>query len=136
MRSENKKRQTGCPVAFGLDTFGDRWSLLIIREIMLRGKKTYSEFMQAEEGIATNILIDRLKHLEAEGIIEKTRDPDNRRSFLYSLTEKGLDLAPIVLEIVRWSGKHDQRPVALKTVLEEVEKDRQGFEAKIRAGKA
>ena len=80
MRHESKKRQTGCPVAFGLDTFGDRWSLLIIREIMLTDKKTYSEFMEADEGIASNILIDRLKHLEAEGILEKSRDPDNRRT--------------------------------------------------------
>ena len=133
MRNENKKRQTGCPIAFGLDTFGDRWSLLIIREIMLRGKKTYSEFIEADEGIATNILIDRLKHLEAEGIVEKKRDPDNRRSFLYSLTKKGRDLAPILLEIIIWSGAHDNRPYALKTVLAKIEKDKEGFEAGLRA---
>lgn len=134
MRNENKKRQSGCPVAFGLDTFGDRWSLLIIREIMLKGKKTYSEFMEAEEGISTNILIDRLKHLETEGIVKKTRDPDNRRSFTYSLTKKGFDLAPIVLEIVSWSGKHDKRPFATRTILNKLKNDRDGYEAKIRAG--
>jgi len=133
MRNENKKRQTGCPVTFGLDTFGDRWSLLIIREIMLRGKRSYSEFLEAEEKIASNILIDRLKHLEAEGIIEKSRDPDNRRSFIYTLTRKGRDLAPILLEIVIWSGQHDRRPNAMKTVLNEIEKDREGFEARLRS---
>lgn len=133
MRNENKKRQTGCPITFGLDTFGDRWSLLIIREIMLRGKKTYSEFIEADEGIATNILIDRLKHLEAEGIVEKNRDPDNRRSFIYTLTKKGRDLAPIILEIVIWAGEHDQRPFALKTVLAKIDKDREGFESELRA---
>ena len=132
MKNENKKRQTGCPITFGLDTFGDRWSLLIIREIMLRGKKTYSEFIEADEGIATNILISRLKHLEAEGIIEKSRDPDNRRSFLYSLTKKGRDLAPIMLEIIIWSGEHDHRPYALKTVLEKIKNDREGFETSLR----
>jgi DNA-binding HxlR family transcriptional regulator len=133
MKAENNKRETGCPVAFGLDTFGDRWSLLIIREIMLRGKRTYSEFLEADEGIASNILIARLKHLEAEGIVEKSRDPENRRAFLYELTKKGRDLAPILLEIVIWSGMHDTRPFALKTVLNEIEQDREGFEASLRA---
>lgn len=133
MKTENNKRETGCPVAFGLDTFGDRWSLLIIREIMLRGKRTYSEFLEADEGIASNILIARLKHLEAEGIVEKSRDPENRRAFIYELTKKGRDLAPILLEIVIWSGMHDTRPFALKTVLNEIEQDREGFEASLRA---
>lgn len=136
MRNETKKRQSGCPVAFGLDTFGDRWSLLVIREIMLRGKSTYSEFMEAEEGIASNILIDRLKHLEAEGILEKARDPKNRRSFIYTLTEKGRDLAPIMLEIVLWSGKHDHRPVASRDVLEKITADRVGYEARLRTGRS
>lgn len=132
MRHESKKRQTGCPVAFGLDTFGDRWSLLIIREIMLRGKKTYSEFMEAEEAIASNILIDRLKHLEAEGVLEKSRDPDNRRSFIYALTKKGRDLAPIILEIIIWSGMHDQRSFAMRGTVDKINKDRKGFEASLR----
>jgi len=133
MRNENKKRQSGCPIAFGLDTFGDRWSLLIIREIMLKGKKTYSEFLEADEKIATNILIDRLKHLEAEGIIVKTHDPKNRRSFLYTLSKKGRDLAPIILEIILWSGIYDQRPFAMRNVLKKIKKDHKGFEASLRS---
>ena len=133
MKQDTRKRESGCPIAYGLDTFGDRWSLLIIREIMLGGKKTYSEFLQADEGIATNILVDRLKHLEAEGIVEKNRDPENRRSFLYTLTQKGRDLAPILLEIVIWSGAHDDRPTAMRGVLDEIRRDRAGFEAKLRA---
>lgn len=134
MRNETKKRESGCPIAFGLDTFGDRWSLLVIREIMLRGKRTYSEFLEADEGIATNILIDRLKHLEAEDIIDKSRDPDNRRSFIYTLTKKGRDLAPIILEIILWSGEHDHRPAALRDVLGKIRSDREGFEAELRSG--
>ncbi len=134
MKTENKKRETGCPITFGLDTFGDRWSLLIIREIMLQGKKTYSEFLEADEGIASNILIARLKHLEAEGIVEKSRDPENRRAYIYELTKKGRDLAPILLEIIIWSGMHDKRPYALKTVLKKIEQDREGLEASLRAG--
>ncbi|KLN61916.1 hypothetical protein WH96_04315 [Kiloniella spongiae] len=132
MKSETKIRNSGCPVAFGLDTFGDRWSLLVIREIMLRGKRTYSEFLQAEEGIATNILIDRLKHLESQGILEKNRDPENRRSFVYSLTSKGYDLAPILIELIIWSGKHDDRANAKRDVLEEIQRDRDSFEMKLR----
>ncbi|MEP3274954.1 MAG: helix-turn-helix domain-containing protein [Stappiaceae bacterium] len=134
MNTENKKRESGCPVAFGLDTFGDRWSLLIIREIMLKGKRTYSEFLEADEGIASNILVARLKHLEAEGILNKSRDPDNRRAFIYALTKKGRDLAPILLEIIIWSGLHDERPVALRGVLEKIQNDREGFEASLRKG--
>lgn len=134
MKNIDKKRQTGCPIVFGLDTFGDKWTLLIIREMMLHGKKTYSDFQAADEGISTNILADRLKHLETEGVITKTRDPENGRSFNYSLTEKGLDLAPIVLEIIKWSGRHDHRPFARTGVLNKIKKDRAGFEAKLRAG--
>ena len=108
--------------------------MLIIRDIMLNGKKTYGDFLDAGDGISTNILADRLKHLEAEGIIEKSRDPENRRSFTYTLTEKGRDLAPIILEIVCWSGKHDQRTFARKTILEQIRNDRKKLEAKIRYG--
>ncbi len=133
MRNDGKKRNSGCPVTYGLDTFGDRWSLLVIRELLLRGKKTYGDFLAADEGISTNILADRLKHLEAEGIIVKSRDPDNRRSFTYSLTQKGRDLAPIILEIIIWSGMHDKRPHARRNVLKKINKDREGFEASLRS---
>jgi DNA-binding HxlR family transcriptional regulator len=133
MRNEDKKRTSGCPVTFGLDTFGDRWSLLVIREMMLRGKKTYGEFLDAEEAISTNILADRLKHLEVEGIIEKTRDSENRRSFTYSLTRKGRDLAPVMVEIINWSGKYDQSPNARKGTVEKIRKDREAFEEELRS---
>jgi len=85
-----------------------------------------------EEGITTNTLADRLKHLQVEGIITKARDPDNRRSYIYSLTGKSFDLAPIVLEIVSWSGKYDARPFAVRTVFNKIKNDRRGFEAQIR----
>jgi len=133
MASPAKKRQTGCPIAFGLDVFGDRWSLLVIRDLMLNHRKTYREFLEAGEGVATNILADRLKHLEAEGIIAKSRNPDNRRSFLYTLTEKGRDLAPIIIEIVQWSGKYDARDFARKSVLAKIKKDRDALEAELRS---
>ncbi len=128
----SQKRISGCPVTYGLDSFGDRWSLLIIRDLMLHGKKTYSEFLASEENIATNILITRLKHLEAEGIVSKTKDPQNRRSYTYALTDKGRDLAPVLLEIIRWSGQHDTRPEAKKDTSDKAMKDPYAFEQMLR----
>lgn len=132
MTKNDKLRTSGCPIAYGLDMFGDRWTLLVIRDMLLNGKQTYGEFLEAGEGISTNILADRLKHLEASGIIERSPDPENWRKVLYTLTEKGRDLAPVILEILAWSGKHDQRPVALKGAFKQLLNDRDGFETRIR----
>ena len=90
-----------------MDTFGDKWSLLIIRDIMFNGKKYYGEFVEADEKISTNILADRLLKLEAEGIIAKERDTKNLSKYQYSLTNKGLDLLPMLLDIISWSAKYD-----------------------------
>jgi DNA-binding HxlR family transcriptional regulator len=96
-----------CPVNFGLEAFGDRWSLLIVRDIVFFGKKTYGEFLKAEEGIATNILASRLDFLESIKVIKKSPHREDQRKDIYSLTEKGLDLIPLLIEVVRWSAKHD-----------------------------
>jgi len=96
-----------CAVNYGVEIFGDRWSLLIIRDIVFVGKKTYGGFLKSEERIATNVLASRLAFLEAQGILSKSPSPDDRRKDFYTLTEKGLDLIPIVLNIVLWSAKHD-----------------------------
>ncbi len=128
-----KKRGTGCPIAFALDTFGDRWSLLVVRDLMMRGRKTYGEFLESGEKIATNILADRLKHLEAVGIVGKLQDPENRRRYIYSLTEKGVDLAPLILELVLWSAKYDPESITPKEVVDRIRDDREGFVAEIRS---
>jgi DNA-binding HxlR family transcriptional regulator len=130
-----KIHDSDCPIAFALDIFGDRWTLLIIRDLMLRGEATYGAFLGAGEGIATNVLADRLRALEAAGIITATQDPDNRRRKLYSLTPKGLDLAPVILEIIRWSDVHDHRAGTPKDLARRIEKDREGVLADIRAGR-
>jgi DNA-binding HxlR family transcriptional regulator len=98
-----------CAVNYGVEIFGDRWSLLIIRDIAFNGKKTYGEFLKSEEGIATNVLASRLAFLEEQGILSRAPSADDRRKDFYTLTEKGLDLIPIVLNIVLWSAKHDPR---------------------------
>ena len=98
-----------CPINFVLETFGDRWTLLVVRDLMFKGKQSYGEFLRSDEGISTNILADRLKRLEADGIVSKTVAPDNKSKLLYSLTDKGKDLMPIMLEITAWSARHDAR---------------------------
>ncbi|MEQ9555816.1 MAG: helix-turn-helix domain-containing protein [Rhodospirillales bacterium] len=136
MKTETKKHGSDCLVAHGIDTFGDRWSLLVLRDMMLYGKRRYGEFLCCEEQIATNILAQRLKHLECEGIITKERDPENRRSYIYSLTDKGLDLAPVLLEIIRWSGSHTATNERRRKLVKRIEKDRDKMLADIRAGTA
>ncbi len=98
-----------CAVNYGVEMFGDRWSLLIIRDIVFEGKKTYGAFLKSEEGIATNVLASRLAFLEAQGILSKAPSPEDGRKDVYTLTEKGLDLIPIVLNIVLWSAQYDAK---------------------------
>ena len=96
-----------CPVRFALGIFGDRWSLLILRDMMFRGYTRFQEFSGAAEGIATNVLSDRLRRLEAQEIISRRQDPDDGRKILYSLTDKGEDLLPVLLAIFAWAERHD-----------------------------
>lgn len=105
MSEKPRKLRSNCPVNFGLETFGDKWSLLILRDMVFWGKKTYGEFLRSDEGIATNILAARLASLEKEGIISKKPHPEDKRKDLYSLIDKGLELIPLLVEIVAWSGK-------------------------------
>lgn len=100
------KKRSDCPISCSLDVFGDKWSLLIIRDVMLRGKLSYSEFLESEEKIATNILVNRLGALEAENILSKQVSLTNKSKFIYSLTQKGADLLPIVIEIMDWGARY------------------------------
>ncbi len=102
-----EKSRSDCPISCSLDVFGDKWSLLIIRDVMLRGKVSYSEFLESEEKISTNILANRLNILEAENILRKDVSPVNKSKFIYSLTQKGADLLPIVIEIMDWGAKYN-----------------------------
>jgi DNA-binding HxlR family transcriptional regulator len=102
------KHRSGCPVSISLEVLGDRWSLLIIRDLMVRGFRTFREFQQSGEGIATNILADRLRKLEAAGIISAEPEEKDRRKLNYRLTEKGIDLAPVLLELLIWGARHEE----------------------------
>src|ERR1700737_4325113 len=102
------KRRSGCPLNASVEMLGDRWSLLIIRDMMVRGYRTYKEFVESDEGIATNILADRLRKLEDHGIITTERDPSDGRKLMYLLTAKGIDLAPVLTEMVLWAARHEK----------------------------
>ncbi len=104
------KRATGkshCPINVGLEAFGDAWSLLLVRDIVYFGKRTFSEFLAAEERIAPSVLAGRLAHLEQRNILTRTRDDSDRRKTGYRLTETGLALIPVLLEIAAWSARTD-----------------------------
>ena len=122
----NPKRRSGCPVSVSLDLFGDRWSLLIIRDIMVRGLRTFSEFQNSSEKIATNILADRLRHLEAAGLIFAERAPEDARKIHYRLTPKGIALAPVLLELFIWAGRHEQTG-APSNFVEQMEQNREAI---------
>jgi len=100
-------RRSGCPLNASVEMLGDRWSLLIVRDMMVRGFRTYKEFLGSHEKIATNILADRLRRLEAYGIIAAQPDPGDGRKSIYSLTQKGIDLAPVLTEMVLWAAAHE-----------------------------
>ena len=124
------KFRSGCPLNASVEILGDRWSLLIIRDMMLRGFRSYTQFLDSYERIATNILAHRLKKLQGYGIIAAKQDPLDGRKFIYTLTEKGMDLAPVLTEMVLWAAAHEdtQNPELIR----QIKKDKQKFIAAVR----
>lgn len=121
------KKRSDCPVSCSLDIWGDKWSLLIVRDLMFAKQCTYGDFLKSAEGIATNILASRLQGLEENKIIEKLDHPDSKAKVLYRLTRKGIDLLPIMIEINLWAEKYFIIPDERKAMLKEVKKDKVGF---------
>ena len=130
---KKNKRRSHCPISFALDTFGDKWTLLVMRDIMFKGKSYYGEFLQSEEMIATNILASRLSLLEQRRIITKQHDPNNRSRFIYQLTDKGLALLPTLIEIVIWSSNYDRDTAADKEFVAMAKQNRKKLIAGITA---
>ena len=120
-----------CPVSLGLEVCGDSWSLLIVRDLMVRGYRTFKEFHQAGEGISTNILADRLQKLEAAGIIASEPSETDGRRVNYRLTGKGIDLAPTLLELLIWGARHEKTEAPCD-VIEKMAKNREGVLAEVR----
>ena len=115
-------RRSGCPVSLSLDLLGDRWSLLIVRDLMVRGYRTFREFQRSGEGIASNILAERLHRLEAGGIVIREPAEDGRSTY-YRLTEKGIALAPVLLELLIWGGRHEDSDAPC-AIMEQMEQNR------------
>lgn len=123
-------RRSGCPLNASVEMLGDRWSLLIIRDMMLRGSRTYKEFLECFEGIATNILADRLRRLVAYGIITTETDAADGRKVIYLLTAKGIDLAPVMTEMVLWAAAHEE--TGNQPLVRQMREDKEKFLAGVR----
>lgn len=113
MRSATRRRsrtgrRSGCPIGIALDLFGDPWTLLIVRDLMFKDRNTYNQFLASGEGVTTTLLADRLARLVADGLVEAEPDPFDGRKIRYELTEKGIALAPLLVEMVLWSAEHER----------------------------
>jgi len=124
MKAKSFKYKSHCPINYAQESFGDRWSLLIIRDLMFKGKKFYGDFLNSEEKISTNILANRLEKLEAQKLINKTPDKDNRSKNIYTLTQKGTDLMPMLLEMIAWSARYDNKTETPQNFIDSLKNDR------------
>ncbi len=120
-------RRSDCPISNTLDYVGDKWSLLILRDLMFFNKNSYSELQNSDERMATNILSKRLETLELDGLINKRTDSVDKRKKVYSLTKKGKDMLPILLEMVVWCSKYDKTVDAPKEVIRRYKTDREAL---------
>src|ERR1043166_959404 len=123
-------RRSGCPLNASVEMLGDRWSLLIIRDMMVRGYRTFKEFLSSNEHIATNILADRLRRLESYGIVTTQPDPSDGRKLHYLLTAKGMDLAPVLPEMVLWAAAHED--TGNQALIRLIKKDKTKFLVEVR----
>lgn len=127
------RRRSSCPISYSLDLFGDRWSLLVLRDLVFGGARHYQQFLQSPEGIATNVLAERLRRLERAGLVSKRRDPEDGKRYVYTMTSKGLDTIPILLEMIVWGAKYDARTAAPAGFVERYQRDPDGVVADLRS---
>ncbi len=126
-------RRSGCPISFALGIFGDRWTLLVLRDLILRDRRRFKDLLAAEEGIATNILSDRLRRLEEHGLIVREVDENDRRQQLYRPTETAVDLIPMIVELAVWGARNDPSTALPAGFVERFEQDRDALIASIRS---
>lgn len=122
-----KNKRSNCPVSCALDVWGDKWSLLIVRDLILFNKNTYGDFLKSNEKIATNILASRLQTLEEHGIITKTDHPDSKAKVLYNISQKGIELLPIIIETMLWADRYYPLSDETKKMLAEIVKNKEEF---------
>jgi len=128
------KMRSHCPINYSIEHFGDKWSLLIIRDLMFNGKRHYNEFFTAEEKVSTSVLGERLKNLEESGIIKRGVDDVKKSRIKYSLTQKGISLLPLMVEMILWGGTHDENTDAGKEFLTKAKENREGLLTELRNG--
>jgi DNA-binding HxlR family transcriptional regulator len=127
------RRRSQCPIARALDLIGDKWTLIVLRDLIFVHKRYFQELLGGHEGIATNILASRLKMLEAAGLVSRRVDPSEARRVIYAPTEKALDLLPVLIELMSWGLKHHVGTDAPAYIVRRLSRDREGFIAEIRA---
>ncbi len=127
LNMKQQKKRSDCPVSCSLEIWGDKWSLLIIRDMMFAGKSTYGDFLKSPEAISTNILASRLQDLEATGIIKKMDHPDSKAKVMYKLTQKGIDLLPVIVEIQLWADVYMDLSPEVKTIMQEIKTNKEDF---------
>jgi DNA-binding HxlR family transcriptional regulator len=122
-----KKQRSACPITNSLDILGDRWSLVLVRDLMFRGKREYGELLNSEEGISSSVLADRLEQLQNTGMIRKTGHPDDLKKYRYHLTEKGIELLPLMINLALWGIRHVSGTFAPPEILNAMQNDREGL---------
>lgn len=132
MAKPHREKRSDCPLNVSLEIFGDRWTLLIVRDLMLKGLNTFREFLEGGEAVASNVLTDRLNRLEAHGIVERRPNAQDGRSHIYRLTEKGIQLAPVLLEMILWAARHE-KTAAPASEVKRMMRQRESYLAEIRA---
>ncbi|PCJ63592.1 MAG: transcriptional regulator [Bacteroidetes bacterium] len=125
------QKRSECPISRTLDLFGDKWTLLIIRDIAFKGHRFYNEFLDSDEGIATNVLSDRLKMLETKGFLVSKKYEQLKTKKVYTLTDEGIGLIPLVLDMLVWGYKFDNSLAVQPGIIERIENDRDNFIAEI-----
>lgn len=126
--------RSDCPINKTLDILGDKWSLLIVRDLVFKGRNTYGDFLKGGEGITTSVLADKLAHLECGGIISKDVHPESKAKILYTLTQKGIDLIPVLVEIIAWSEKYHEVHPQATVFAKQLKKDKEGVIKMLRKG--
>jgi len=124
---------SGCPIRFAAGSLGDRWCLMIIRDLMFKNRKYYRDFLEAGEGISTNILADRLLRLESVGVISKSQDPEHGKRYIYELTEKGIALLPVMVRMIVWAAEFDEETEMPKAFVKRLQGDPVAVEAEMLA---
>lgn len=132
MAGARRENRSLCPLNVSLEIFGDRWTLLIVRDLMLKGRNTFREFLDGGEDIASNVLAERLTRLEAHGIVKRRPNARDGRSHIYRLTEKGIQLAPVLLEMILWAARHEET-AAPQSEVRRMRQDRDAYLSEIRA---